>query len=140
MAKLTARQESFIALMTKSEEHARRGFDLLVASPGFEKLFDAVAEAGLFDQSHNPSPVPAGEPGYVRIPYWDALNYLEAVAKVSGEREDLQLADKVMTVVRAVSQTLRDNYHTNRKFAEMLGLVPTAAVTEADINLIPGWL
>jgi hypothetical protein len=146
MTKLTAKQESFIDLMTKSAEHARRGFDLLLARPGFEKFFDALAEAGLFDPIHNSAPVPAGEPGFVRIPYWDALNYLEAVAKVSGEREDLQLADKVMTVVRTVSQarepnqTIRDNYHTNRKFAEILGLVPPAVVTEADLGLIPGWL
>ena len=51
-----------------------------------------------------------------------------------------------MTVVRTVSQarqvdgTVRDNYHTHRKFAEILGLVPTAAVSEADIDLIPIWL
>lgn len=146
MAKLTAKQESFITLMTKSNEHARQGFDLLLARPGFEKFFDALEEAGLFDPSHNPAPVPAEEPGFVRIPYWDALNYLEAVAKVSGEREDIQLADKVMNVVRIVSQArepdqaIRDNYHTKRKFAEILGLVPTAVITEAHLDLIPGWL
>ncbi|HBP88464.1 MAG TPA: hypothetical protein DD706_12285 [Nitrospiraceae bacterium] len=146
MTRLTTKQRSFILLMTKSDEHARRGFDLILERPGFEKFFGALAEAGLFDPIHNSAPVPAGEPGFVRIPYWDALNYLEAVAKVSGEKDDLQLADKVMTVVRTVSQaselnqTIRDNYHTNRKFADILGLVPTAAVTEANLDLIPGWL
>jgi len=146
MTKLTAKQESFIAFMTKSDEHARRGFDLLLTQAGFEKFFDALAEAGLFDPTHNSGPVAAEDPGFVRIPYWDALNYLEAVAKLSGERDDLLLADKVMTVVRAASQarepdgTIRDNYHTHRKLAEILGLVPTAAVTEVDIDLIPGWL
>ena len=146
MAKLTAKQESFIALMTKSDEHARSGFDLLLKQPGFERFFDALAEAKLFDSGHNPAPVAAGEPGFVRIPYWSALDYLEAVAKVSGEREDLQLATKVLNVVDTVSQagesdqTTHDNYHTNRKFAEILGLVPTAAITEADLGLIPKWL
>lgn len=146
MTRLTAKQESFIALMTKSGEHARQGFEVLLTRPGFEKFFDALAEKGFFDPSHNSGPIPAGEPGCVRIPYWDALNYLEAVAKVSGEKDDLQLAEKVMIVVRTVSQaseidqTVRDNYHTNRKFTEILGLVPTAAVTEADISLIPNWL
>lgn len=146
MTKLTTKQKSFIRLMTKSDEHARRGFDLLLERPEFEKFFDALADAKLFDQSHNPAPVPAGEPGFVRIPYWDALNYLEAVAKLSGENNDLELAAKVMTVVRTVSQasesdqTIRDNYHTNRKFADILGLLPTAAVTESDLGLIPGWL
>lgn len=146
MTKLTAKQESFIGLMTKSDEHARRGFDLLLTRPDFEIFFDALSDARLFDPSHNSGPIPAGEPGSVRIPYWEALDYLEAVAKASGEGENLQLANKVMTVVRTVSQasdsdqTIRDNYHTNRKFADILGLVPTAAVTEADLGLIPGWL
>lgn len=146
MTKLTAKQESFIALMTKSEEHSRRGFDVLLAKPNFENLFDALADAGLFDPSHNSAPVPAGEPGYVRIPYWDALNYLEAVAKLSGERNDADLAHKVLTVVKTVSQasetnpSARDNHHTNRKFAEILGVVPTITITNTHLDLIPKWL
>ncbi len=104
MTKLTAKEESFIALMIKSEEHARQGFELLIKRSDFEKFFDALTGAGLFESNHNSPPVPAGEPGSVRIPYWDALDYMEAVAKLSGERGDLLLAAKVMTVVRTVSQ------------------------------------
>lgn len=146
MAKLTANQESFIKLMTKSDEHARRGFELLVARGGFEDYFEALAGAGLFDVSRSPAAVPATEPGYYRIPYWDALTYLEAVARIAGERADAQLGEKVMNVVRAVSGArepdgaLRDNYHTYRKFADILGLVPTTVVTHDDVDLIPGWL
>ena len=146
MTNLTAKQASFITFMTESEELARRGYDLLLAKPGFESYFDALAEAGLFDPCHNPAPVPAEDPGFFRIPYWQALNYLEAVAKFSGERNDHQLAEKVMKVVRTVSQArepdgqIRDNYHTYRKFSEILGLVPTAIVTPDDIDLVPGWL
>ncbi|MEC4890744.1 MAG: hypothetical protein RI101_11860 [Nitrospira sp.] len=146
MTKLTAKQESFIALMLKSEEHARRGFDVLLARPGYEKLFDALEEAGLFNPSRNPAPIPAGEPGYVRIPYWDALDYLEAVAKLSGERNDIHLAENVLAVVKTVSEAFeenpstRDNYHTNRKFAEILGFVPTTTITEAHLSFIPEWL
>jgi hypothetical protein len=146
MTKLTAKQESFIALMTKSEEHARRGFDVLLAKPNFENFFDSLADAGLFDPSHNFAPVPAGEPGYVRIPYWDALNYLEAVAKLSGERNDPHLAGKVLAIVTNVSQAFeanpssRDNYHTNRTFAKILGLVPTISLTDDHLDLIPKWL
>lgn len=149
MTKLTAKQESFIDLMTKSDEHARRGFDVLLTKPDFEKLFDALVEAELFHPRYNPAPVPAGEPGYVRVPYWDALNYLEAVAKLSGERNDTQLADKVLAVVIAVTQvsqaseanpSTRDNYHTNGEFAKILGLVPTISLTDNHLDLIPKWL
>ncbi len=51
-----------------------------------------------------------------------------------------------MTVVGAVSRArepdggVRDNYHTYRVFAEILGLLPTSTVTAEDMGLIPGWL
>lgn len=146
MVNLTANQESFIKLMTKSDEHAHRGFELLLSRPGIENYFDALIGAGLFEPTHNPAPAPAEETGYFRIPYWSALSYMEAVAKVAGERNDLQLAQKILNIVRSVSSVrepdgrIRDNYHTHRVFAKILGLVPTAAITVDDLNLIPGWL
>ncbi len=146
MVRLTANQESFIKLMAKSVEHTRRGFDLLLAHPGFETFFDILEEAGMFEPHHNPAPVPAEQPGYVRIPYWSALDYLKTCAKDAGERNDLLLAQKVMGVVRSVSfarepdGSTKDNYHTYRVFAEILGLLPTSTVTAEDLNLIPGWL
>lgn len=146
MASLTAKQESFIKLMTESEELARRGFDLLLKRTDFDQFFDALKEARLFEPSCNPAPVAAEEEGYFRIPYWSALDYLIAVAKLSGEKSDLPLANKVMAVVRSVSRWresgghTQENYHTSRKFAEILGLVPTAAVTFEDLGLIEIWL
>jgi len=146
MAKLTANQESFIKMMVKSDEHARHGFELLVSHPGFEQFFDALQEAGLFDPVKNLGPVPADEPGYVRIPYWYALNYLEAIAKLSVERNEIELAEKVMNVVRSVSRdsepdgSVRDNYHTYRKFAEFMGFIPMAVITIEDLKLVPLWL
>jgi hypothetical protein len=51
-----------------------------------------------------------------------------------------------MTVIRSVSKWResdgkpRDNHNTWSAFAKMLGLLPTSAVTETDLDLIPGWL
>ena len=146
MARLTANQESFIKLMGKSDEHARRGFELLLARPGFETFFDALDEAGMFEPAKNPAPVPADDPGYCRIPYWAALDYLHGCAKLAGERNDSQLALKVLNVVRIVSSarnadgTVKDNYHTFRVFAEIIGLLPLSTITAEDLGLIPGWL
>lgn len=146
MASLTANQESFIKLMGKSDEHARRGFELLLARPGFETFFDALDEAGMFAPANNSSPVPADEPGYCRIPYWSALDYLQGCAKLAGERNDSLLACKVLNVVRIVSGErdadgkAKDNYHTFRVFAEILGLVPLSTITAEDLGLIPVWL
>lgn len=146
MARLTANQASFIKLMSKSDEHARRGFELLLARPDFETFFDALDEAGMFEPARNPAPVPADDPGYVRIPYWAALDYLLGCAKLAGERNDTQLAYKVLKVVRAVSSahdqdgTVKDNYHTFRVFSEIFGLLPLSTITAEDLDLISVWL
>lgn len=144
MAKLTANQESLVELMTKSDEHAQRGFQLIVSKAGAEVFFDAIDAVGLFAPDKAPGPVPAEEPGYVHIPYWPALDYLLCLAKISGERGDAELAEKVMRVVRGVSQFRdegpRENYHTYRIFAKIIGLVPREVLKEEDIDLIPGWL
>lgn len=143
---LTTKLKLFIERMTKSEEQAQWGYELLLKRPDFDEFFDHLKNAGLFGVEHNRGPVPADQPGYVSIPYWHALDYLEAVAKRSGETNNFQVAEKVMSVVRDVSEargldeSIRDNYHTYRKFAEILGLVPTATVTQAHIDLIPGWM
>ena len=146
MTRLTANRESFIKLMGKSDEHARRGFELLLARPGFETFFDALDAAGMFEPAKNPAPVPADDPGYVRIPYWAALDYLQGFAKLACERNDAQLAYKVLKVVRAVSNAhdqdgkVKDNYHTFRVFAEIFGQLPLSTITEEDLGMIPGWL
>lgn len=146
MARLTANQESFIKLMGKSDEHARRGFELLLARPDFETFFDALDEAGMFAPANNSSPVSADEPGYCRIPYWTALDYLKGCAKLAGERNDSLLACKVLNVVRIVSGDrdadgkAKDNYHTFRLFAEILGLLPLCTISAEDLGMIPDWL
>ncbi len=143
---LTTKIRLFIQRMTESEEQAQWGFELLLKREDFEEYFDYLDEAGLFSPDRNLGPVPADQPGYVHIPFWYALNYLEAVARLAGERNDLELAAKPMAVVQAVSRSqetdgvVRDNYHTWRTFANILGLVPNAAVTLDDLDLIPVWL
>ena len=145
MTNLSTNERSFIALMAKSDEHARRGFELLLKRSNFLKYFDALIEAGLFEPAKNPAPVPVQPEGSVRIPYWTALDYLEACAKDAGETDNTNLAETLMAIVRSVStgSTLdgsRDNFHTFRKFAEIIGLLPIASVSSKDLELVQGWL
>lgn len=142
----TTKLNLFVQRMAESDEQAEWGFTLLLKRDDFEEFFDLLEGAGLFSPDKNLGPVPGDQPGYVRIPYWHALNYLEAVAKLSGERNDIALANKVMEVVRNVSHfretdgSFRDNYHTSRVFAEILGLVPLEAVADDDLLLTQAWL
>jgi hypothetical protein len=146
MSSLSSKQQAFIKLMKNGEDYERRGFELLLQRSDFPAFFDALANEGLFDPSRNLGPVEADKPGYYRVPYWPPLPYLEAVARLAGEKDDAPLAEKVMGVVRNVSQwhdsdgKPRDNHSTWYSFAKILGLLPSNAVSAADIDLAPIWL
>jgi len=132
--------------MRRGDDFARHGFDLMTKRPDPDQYFDALNEAGFFDPSGTSGPVPADQPDFVQIPFWVALNYLEAVAKRAGERHDVALANKLLKIIRDVSNVRDsegkaiDNYHTYYKFAEMLGSLPLDAVTKDDIDLTAIWL
>src|SRR5687767_6137053 len=132
--------------MKKSDEHAFRGFELLAKRDDLDKFFDAVKAAGLLAPERNPAPVPVEPAGSVRIPSWPALEYLVACATIADKRNDEGLAQKVMQIIREatafreVDGNIRDNYHTFRRFAEILGILPPSSVSKADVELVPTWL
>lgn len=142
---LSTKQKSFIKMMAEDEEYERQGFTLLLQRSDFDNFFDALATAGLFDPSRNLGPIEDEKPGYYRLPYWNALPYLEAAAKRAGEKGDTALAGKVLTVIRQVSRWrdvnggIRDNENTWHVFATVYGLVPTSTISFEDIDLIPAW-
>ena len=144
--KLSSNQKLFIERMTENQEQAKWGFEILLKTPDFENFFDPLQEAELFSPKYNSNPVEAEDPGTFHIPYWSALDYLEAVSRKAGENNDLTLARKVMNVIHSVSKyrdsdgKVRDNYHTYYKFAVCLGLMPTSAITEDSIDLLPNWI
>jgi hypothetical protein len=96
MTRLTAKQQAFINQMAENEELASHGFALLLKRDDFPTFFDALRDARLFEATRNPAPIPVAEEGYVRIPYWGALDYLVAVAKLAGEQNDLARANEVI--------------------------------------------
>jgi hypothetical protein len=144
MTELNQNQQSVIKLMKKSDEHARRGFELILKRGDVERFFDALAAEGLFEPDQNPAPIQV-ETG-IRIPYWSALDYLVACAKRASENNDDPLAGKVIGVVRAVSAfrepdgAVRDNSSTFWKFAVILGTLPTSSVAASDVDLVEIWL
>ncbi len=140
--KLPSKLESFIQTMLQGDEFARHGFDLLSKQPNPEIYFDALSEVGFFSPDKNSGPVPSNEPGFVQIPFWSALTYLQAVAKRAGELDDVPLSEKILGVVRSVTSfkdsqgERRDNYHTAYRFAEILGMLPLRAISIEDVKLI----
>ena len=78
MDSLTANEESFVEMMATSDEHARKGFELLLNRCDFPRFMDTLVARGFFAPENNPAPVPAPTEGHVQIPYWKALDYLLA--------------------------------------------------------------
>lgn len=142
----TTNHQLFIQRMLENEEQEKKGFELLLEKEYFADFFDHLQAAGLFAASRPLGPQPASKPGSVWIPYWAPLDYLEACARHAKAQQDTKLAIKVLDVVRECSLagnpdgSPRHNYFTSKKFAEILGLMPTALVQKSDIDLIPRWL
>ncbi|MCI4566701.1 hypothetical protein [Lysobacter sp. CFH 32150] len=146
MAELSANKKSFVVYMRQSDLHAARGFDLLINSDAPEALFDELNGAGLFDPDKNPRPQPAEQVGFFRIPPWVALGYLTLVAKKAGGSNDVELGEKLMSVVRRItayrdaSGQAIDNYHTYSACAEIVGSVPMQCVRSEDLEMTEQWL
>ena len=143
---LTTKLRQFIKLMQESDEQAKWGFESLLKRQDPEQYFDHLYEAGLFDAVRNPSRVLVTEIGAYQVPYWNALPYLEYVARKSGAKNDLVLSEKIMGVIRSVTNarendgSICDNHHTFQSFANIIGLLPTSAIGASVIDLIPVWL
>jgi hypothetical protein len=141
MAELGSNQRSFIDMMKRTAEHERRGFALLSKHKTPETFFDTLSSAGFFAADRNPGPIPGDSADTVRIPFWAPLEYLVACAKRAGD--DAELAGKLIGVLRKVTlatNDMRDNHHTARHFAEILGLLPSSSTTLADMDLARTWL
>ena len=142
----TTNHQLFIQRMLENEEQEKKGYELLLEKEYFADFFDHLQAAGLFAASRPLGPQPASKPGSVWIPYWAPLDYLEACARLAKAQQDEKLAIKVLEVVRECSLagnpdgSPRHNYFTSKKFAEILGLMPTALVQNSDIDLIQRWL
>lgn len=146
MSKLTKRQESFIGMMKQNEELALKGFRLLLERPDFPHYFDALNDAGLFAPQNNPGPAAGERENTVRIPFWAPLDYLKALADYAAKEHAEKRATQLLNIIRAVStwrdetNHLRRNYHTNRVFAQILGILPTSIINLSDIDLIREWV
>lgn len=146
MIPLTAKQEAYFDTMKQSSEFELKGFRYLLRRSDFARFFDVVREQGFFAPERNPAPVVDQVRNGVWLPFWGPLDYLRAVARKAGEEGDAALAAKVMGVIRDVAAWRDDggeprrNYRTNQALAEILGLVPTSAVSLGDVDLLEQWL
>ncbi len=144
---LPSKLESFLDMMRQDDDLTRHGFELLAKRAEPEQYFDALKEGGFFDPKKNSGPTPSANPEMVYIPFWHALEYLQAVAKRAVEKNDAGLIEKLLQVIRDVTGfndpstgEPRDNYHTYYRFAEIVGTLPLQCIKLDDIRLMAVWL
>ena len=146
MTEITQNERSFIQTMKKSPDHERHGLKLLLERKRdcLDRFLGVLKNEGFFEPEKNPAPVPMDDDGRVHVPYWPPLDYLTACARQAADQKNDVLGAKVMDIVRKVSDgtdgKIRDNFQTARKFAEIIGLLPTSVVRVADVDLVERWI
>ena len=108
MVELSENQKAFFRRMKESPELERHGFRLLLERKNFEDVFDVLKARGFFAAERNPAPEESED--VVSVPYWPALDYLRKCAEQSSRDNDIELAEKVMAIVREVSPRRQWNF------------------------------
>ena len=146
MTELSVKQTNFLEMMSQSDESEEDGFVILSQRDDAWEFFEELESRGFFGVEKNLGPIPSDQEGYIRIPYWRALDYLLAVGtQVERGSADRSVGKKLANVLTEVSiysakNDSSDNYHTWWKFAEITALLPIEAISQQLINCVPIWL
>jgi hypothetical protein len=125
--------------------------DILYENYFFNNVVDIVwffplKEKDYFNPEKAPGPKPADEKGYVTIPLWNVLLYLEKVSKQVDTPENEGYIDELLNIIREVTQyhcshnKCLDNYNTWFYFIKILLNIPNDKIPIPIINFIPEWL
>ncbi|MGY4515033.1 hypothetical protein [Lysobacter sp. HA18] len=143
MINLSLKQVAFLDRMAESEEDEETGFRILAARPDASLFFAALADRGFFSPNKNKGPTPSARQGFVHIPYWPALGYLEVCAKHAADQRDEALGRRILDTIFCVTTADAepvDNYHTNREFAEIVANMPVGWIDDRLLAMVPRWL
>lgn len=142
---------SSVTLSPKEEAVLELIKDLIYENYFFNKVsdvkwFETLKEKGYFDPEKAPGPQSADEKGYVTIPLWNVLTYLENVSNQVNESGNEKYIDELLGIIRNVTQyhidnnKCLDNYHTWTYFVRILANIPNDRIPVPVLDLIPIWL
>jgi len=110
------------------------------------KWFYPLKEKGYFNPKNAPCPKPTDEDGYITIPLWNVLPYLEKVSKQINQPGNEKYTDDLLDIIRDISQyhinnnKCLDNYNTWSYFVKILLNIPNEQIPIDIINFVPIWL
>ena len=73
------------------------------------KWFDALEERSYFVPKNNPNPIPTKNEGFVRVPYWPAIEYLVNNSKDLVDEKNKFYAEKIFSILKTVTQFSFEN-------------------------------
>lgn len=96
---------------------------------------------GYFNPDKNPSPESdILHPGFFRIPYWQALNYLNKVIENNIEEKDTEINKSIVSIINGIIEYKKekderiDNYHTDVFILKTLSKLPIEFVKKTHIE------
>lgn len=134
----SANRQAFINTLKKTRYNAQKGYELLIKKGRAADYFDDLIAEGLF--APNSSPKPEKTKNGYHIVFWEALPYLEEVARISGKEADHELAKKLLDIIRSVTGKKADNFYTWSSFVKIFSLVPLESLSFDDVRQISIWL
>ncbi|MDO6444194.1 hypothetical protein Q4493_00250 [Colwellia sp. 1_MG-2023] len=105
--------------------------------------FDAFLDSGYLNPELNPAPEQKSD-GTIHIPSWPVTEYLVASSLKLKEENDVEMAQKYLTLMKEVTQYTianeRSNYRTWWQFSKILRSIPLEVLTVDDLDCIGYWL
>jgi hypothetical protein len=105
--------------------------------------FDAFLDSGYLTPELNPAPEQKSD-GTIHIPSWPITEYLVASSLKLKEENDVEMAQKYLTLMKEVTQYAieneRSNYRTWWQFSKILRNMPLEVLTVDDLDCIGYWL
>jgi len=107
------------------------------------KWLKPLKERGYFNPQKNPSPEEApGQPGYYRIPVWNALDYLEFAAKKNGENPQAEITNLIIETIDSIADFRNDkgerieNFRTDWVLIKIICNLPHETIESKHIEFI----
>jgi len=140
-----------------NQSNSKRLFDIMGKGAPYQDYFLKNVESiewflplkqkGYFSSERAPGPKAADQEGYLSIPQWNILNYLERVSEKVKIPGNERYIDELLTIIKAVSNYRDsngqkiDNYRTWWHFVKILvNIAPNEKIPIEIIELIPIWL
>lgn len=140
MNKLSAKEKDLLARVDETEDLRPLFFRKVEGL----KWFDELSDRGYFRPTEIPSPMPSQEEGYVTIPNWPVVDYLEKTSAELHHNDSNDYSQKFLSILKSTTDYAREkefgNYRTWWKFSKIIANVPVEHIEPDHMDMVDYWL